>query len=279
MPQRPMASAGRACLIAALAAVGPAILAGEPGPGIILMSDQLHEIKRLLDESDSHAAADWIEAQGTPDVVVEHYRQASQWLYNEHRDVPGMIALSRSGIDFGLDEARRSAGTDPELAAKLKGTAKAMSFNLGSNTWPGWNDPGIVLSDSDLRVGLDAARLNLRLAVELQRGAEPLANAHWLLGAHELARGRYAAADAQFHTAAGHAAAAGKRDMELMLQGYQALTELLREPSAATARQAFEARIDDLQKTGNDDGKFYAGQLATARDVFTARPASAAAPP
>ena len=60
-----------------------------------------------------------------------------------------------------------------------------------------------------------------------------------------------------------------------MLHGYQALTELLREPSAATSRQAFEARIDALQKTGNDDGKFYAGQLATARDVFTARAASA----
>jgi hypothetical protein len=239
----------------------------------------MQQIKRLLDENDSRAAAEWIETQGTPEEIVELYRQAAQCLYIEHKDVPGMIALSRSGVDYGLDEARRRALENPDLAAKLKGTAKAIAFNLGSNTWPGWNDAGIVLSDSDLRVGLDAARLNLRLAVELHRGDEPLANARWLLGAHELARGRYAAADEQFGMAARHAAAAGKRDMELMLQGYRALTDLLREPSMASARQEFAARIQALQATGSDDGKFYAGQLATAREVFTARAAQVAPPP
>jgi hypothetical protein len=255
------------------------ISAGEPNPKVSPASVPMNQIKRLLDNSDSCAAAEWIEAQGAPDEVIELYHQAAQWLYNEHKDVPGMIALSQSGISFGLHEARRVAAENPELAAKLKGTAKAISFNLGSNTWPGWNDAGIFLTHSDLRVGLDAARLNLRLAVELQRGDEPLANARWLLGAHELAQGRYAAADEQFGAAARHAAAAGKGDMELMLQGYRALADLLGEPSAVTGRQEFEARTSALQKSVSDDGKFYAEQLATARAVFTARTAAAPASP
>ena len=236
----------------------------------------MHELKRLLDDCDSFAAAAWIEQQGPPQEAVEMYRQAALWLYNEHKDVPGMVAVSHAGIQFGLDHARRCAATDPEASAKLKGTAKAIAFNLGSNTWTGWNDDGIILTDSDLRAGLDEARLNLRLAVELERGDEPLAIAYWLLGAHELARGRCATANEQFHTAAAHAAATGKQDMELMLRGYEALAGLRADPAAEAARRDFDSRVDALRAGGSDDGRFYAGQLSTARDVFTGRAAQSA---
>jgi hypothetical protein len=240
------------------------------------MSTTFPEIKRLLDESDSFAAAACVESQGAPEEVLELYREVTLWLYNEHKDVGGLIALSRSGIQYGLSETARCAATDSELSDRIKGLAKGLAYNLGANTWPGWDDAGIVLTDSDLRVGLDAARLNLRLAIELKRGDEPLANAHWLVGAQELARGQYAAAAESFSRDARHAAATGKPDLELMARGYQALANELADPSPA-AVQEFESLIEALRETATDDSRFYAEQLTTARRVF-GKPAAAAAP-
>jgi hypothetical protein len=233
------------------------------------------DIKRLLDESDSFAAAAWLERQGAPEEVLELYRQATLWLYNEHQDVAGLIALSRSGIQYGLAEAARIAPPDAEQAQRLKGLTKGLAYNLGANTWPGWDDAGIVLTDSDLQVGLDAARLNLRLAIELQRGDEPLANALWLVGAQELARRKYPTATESFVRAADRAAATGKQDFEQMMHAYRALADELAQPSSA-AGQKFETRIEALRQIGTDDGRFYAEQLITARRVFAKRAAAAA---
>lgn len=239
------------------------------------MSATFPEIKRLLDESDSFAAAACIERQGAPEAVLKRYREVTLWFYNEHKDVEGLIALSRSGIQYGLSEAARIAPTDADQADRIKGLAKALAYNLGANTWPGWDDAGIVLTDSDLRVGLDAARLNLRLAIELKRGDEPLANAHWLVGAHELARGRNSAAADCFARAVDLAADTKKQDFELMMRAYRALANELAHPSSAAA-QEFETRIDALRQTGTDDGRFYAEQLTTARRVFANRAAATA---
>lgn len=238
------------------------------------MSTTFPEIKRLLDESDSFAAAAGIERQGAPEEVLELYRQVTLWLYNEHQDVRGLIALSRAGIQYGLAAAAGCAATDPEFSRRIKGLAKVLAYNLGANTWPGWDDAGIVLTASDVQVGLDAARLNLRLAIELQRGDEPLANAHWLVGAQELARRKYPAATESFARAADRAAATGKQDFEQMMHAYRALADGLADPSSAAA-QEFEARIAALRQTGTDDGRFFAEQLETAHRVFTSRAAAA----
>ena len=88
--------------------------------------------------------------------------------------------------------------------------------------------------------------------------------------------GRCATANEQFRTAAAHAAATGKLDMELMLHGYEALAGLLADPAAEAARRDFDSRVDALRAGGSDDGRFYAGQLSTARDVFTGRVAQSA---
>ena len=72
------------------------------------------------------------------------------------------------------------AGSNPDLSISLIGHAKAISYNLASFSWLEWDEQRIELSVSDIAMELDAAKLNLRLAIKLKRGAGPMRKAHWL---------------------------------------------------------------------------------------------------
>ncbi len=90
------------------------------------------------------------------------------------------MGFGRAGVQLGLTEGRRVAGSNPDLSTSLIGHAKAISYNLASFSWPGWDEQEIELCVSDIAMELDAAKLNLRLTIELKRGAGPMRKAHWL---------------------------------------------------------------------------------------------------
>jgi hypothetical protein len=209
----------------------------------------------------------YVQQQGTPEEVCTLFHKAALARYNEHKDVAGMIALLRAGIQYGLAEADRCLYTDRELSAKLKGAAKALAYDLGSNTWPGWQDEGITLTATDRAMGRDAARLNLRLAIELERDHLPLCNAHWLIAAHQLADAPAAAEG--FSTAAQHAAHAGRPEFECMCRGYSALARYLAGSSDESAR--FAECVSELRGMPTDDATFFADQLESVRRFLSAR--------
>jgi hypothetical protein len=230
------------------------------------MPDVRTEVARLLDEQDSFAAVQFIVQQGTPPDVMRLFGDVAQWLYSARKDVAGMIAVTRAGIQFGLSEAARSSGHE---ADQLRGSAKALAFNLASNTWPGWQDAGITLTESDRHVGLDAAKLNLRLAIELRRDDLPLCNAHWILGAQQLADGQLEPARAAFARAAEHAQAAGRPEFVQMSRGYAAMTEVLAQPNGAVHRE-FDECVAELRQLDTDDSRFFADQLESVLAYFAA---------
>jgi hypothetical protein len=233
------------------------------------MSSVRDEVTRLLKEQDSFAAVQLIQRQGTPEGVMKLYADLTQSLYGGQKDVAGMIALARAGIQYGLTEAERCAADQPDVANSLRGSAKALAFNLASNTWPGWNDEGITLTSSDRRVGLDAARLNLRLAIELKRDHLPLCNAHWILGAHHLADGRYDDSRAEFNAAAEHARQANSSEFEAMTNGYAAMSSILQQPGNGEHRQSFDESVAELRRLDTEDSRFFADQLESVLRLFS----------
>jgi hypothetical protein len=247
----------------------PLIRAQDTSDTPALMPSPRDEAARLLTEQDSFAAVQFIQRQGPPQEVMTLYADFTQWLYNEQKDVAGMTALSRAGILYGLTEAERCNAQEAELAGALRGSAKALAFNLASNTWPGWNDEGISLTESDRRIGLDAARLNLRLAIELKRDHLPLCNAHWMLGAHHLADRRYNEARTAFNLAAEHARQANSIEFEAMSNGYAAMTLILHQPANSEHRQAFDENVTTLRKLDNEDSRFFADQLDSVLRLFS----------
>jgi hypothetical protein len=198
-------------------------------------------------------------AASDPQRAAEALATAQRELYWTHKGIPAVVTLSGAGIAHLLKIARQS----PE-AAGAGHEAKALAFNLGSFTWPGWAEPGITLTPADIAAGFEAARLNLRLAEEFNRPEKAKAKAHWLLGAHQLSAADFASAANSFRTGKSHAARSDDPSLGEMLDGYLRLTHVLADPQNEQARRDFDAAVTALRNASSEDAREYANQLTIA---------------
>lgn len=242
-----------------------ALPAAEKDPASEKPDPAVARVRELLRGTDSFAVAEYLEADGDAKTVAQRYQRAMNALYWKQHDLPAVLVVARCGIHYCLSRAK---GEPEARAVDLRGIGKSMAYDLASFTWPGWAEAGIHPTAADEAAGLDAARLNLRLAVELKRGAEPMANAHWVLGAQQLAAGQFAEALPSFQRSAEFARQHQNRGMELMAQGYGILTRLLegKDPAAEG-----ELRANAAALVKEKDGEFFRDQIATAHQVFAAR--------
>jgi hypothetical protein len=211
---------------------------------------------------DTWAAIEEIAAGGDALAGAKALYEAGKAFYWKEKDLPRCVALLRAGAQLGLtaDEPDASRRYD------LRSAAKGMCYDLASFTWPGWDEPGIAITAADLAVGLDAARANLRLAVELNKGDLPLSRAHWMLGAQELAAGLYGEAIASFERGEDAATRAGLRDNALLCSGFAAVARLLEQPEDGAASERLEAAKTELATL--EQGSFFVTQIETAAQVF-----------
>ncbi len=166
-------------------------------------------------------------------------------------------AKRRYWDDKDLCAARRLLEQGITLAHQqgLKGEEKAMNYDLAAFCWSGWDEPGIVIAEEDIRAGAKAAEENLKLAVELHRPNGPLGNAWWLVGAYRLqALDYHGAREAfiRFQELAGEQPAAA-----LLARGYVQLTEVFIGQDAST----FFATVAELEVLEDEEAKSLAGQL------------------
>jgi tetratricopeptide (TPR) repeat protein len=226
----------------------------------------LAEALRLSRDTDTFAAVEMLARQDDATRVAGVYEQAVLDLYWKEKDVPRLVAFGRAGMQYGLTAAvaAERAG-EAERAAALRWSAKRCAYNVASFVWPGWDEPGVAVTRADVVVGLDAAKLNLRLARELEKGDPALSRAHWLVGAMQLASGHRQEALASFREAVRHADLASTQALSdaALARAYVALTERLR---AAQDSAAFDAARAALAKV--EEGDFFVGQIDTAWRVF-----------
>jgi hypothetical protein len=225
----------------------------------------LENILQEIKAKDTYAAIELVSSGSDPLKNTEIFGELLRH-FNEKKELVWAVTFGRAGIQYGLAQARAVAQTNPELATKLRGLAKPLAYNVASFTWPGWDEPGITIGPSELAIGHDAAKANLRLAIELQRGDLPMSRAHWLLGAHELARKNRAEARKQFDEGVKRAKAANEKGDELLCLGYGILTDVLNSPDDHGPAEAFAQVQRDLAKL--PDGTFFVEQLQTAYKVF-----------
>ncbi|HLV79736.1 MAG TPA: hypothetical protein VKT32_05615 [Chthonomonadaceae bacterium] len=216
---------------------------------------------------DSCAAIAFLGRQPDPLEAARAYADLVSALYWQEKDLYGVIVMARAGIQHGLLAAAALETEDASLAETLRGIAKGLAYDLGSFTWPGWDEPGIAIAPAHLIFGLEAAKVNLRLARELNKGDLPVARACWLLGAHHLAAGDSEAARRLFAEATDHARAAGAEEEALLGAGYQALAATLASPTDPAGPDALASILAQLAAT--EPGKGFAAQLKTAQRVFT----------
>jgi len=192
----------------------------------------------------------------------EAYRKAMRQAYWEDKDLSAAMAIAWAGISRLLAVAH---GAELTRARELRALAKALSYDLASFTWSGWDEPGIVITPPEARAGYAAARANLAFAIELDKGEMPRARAHWMLGAHALAAGRPDEARTSFEKAVAAADAAGTEGASesLLSKAFDVLAEM-------DLGSASEADLDSaLQLLAADpDGAALVEQVRTARAVL-----------
>jgi len=230
-------------------------------------------IRRMLAEGDSYRALEFIQSLGEPKKVVALYGALAEIYARKENDLAKSALLARAGIQFALTEAQRIDGKDVEGATSLRAQAKTIAYNLAANTWPGWGEEGVEPTDEQIAIGWDAAKLNLRLAVALEKGPVKEAHAYWILGAHELAARQYEAAADSFKTAAAKAREGKDHAAELMAGGYRAVALIVAEdtPENRAALESAKAALTQRAADGDEDAGFYLPQLDTALAIFLER--------
>jgi hypothetical protein len=224
---------------------------------------------KVLRRGDSFAAIELLHRDKTPKQTAERFRTLLSDLYWKAHNLPAVVTIGRAGILHCLAQSllpRRSAKT----IYYLRSTAKSFAYDVGSFTWPGWDEPGIHPTPADLSAGRDCAQLNLRLAIELKKPPEKVSMAHWLIGAHALAQQNFPFAQRHFRHAI---AALGKPNpqtqaVHLCNRGYLAMARLGAKPKNAIANKDFLDATSQLKFRGDPDSLIYLTELHTSRRLF-----------
>lgn len=228
----------------------------------------LNKVKALLKEHDTFKAIEYINDQGEPQTVAKIYSNLVNDFYWKEKALSEVITFSRAGIQYCLTKAQEIAKDDVEKVVQLKTTAKIISYNLASYTWPGWDEKGISISQSDLLVGLDAAKLNLRLAFELKKGAVPLSMAYWVLGAQYLALANYDEAIKAFISSKEKAEEGNNKMNDLLASGYIGVTKIIQGSQKVEGEKELDKAIKEFKKLNTEDAEFYIEQLKTVLKIF-----------
>lgn len=225
------------------------------------------EALRRLTTEDSQAVVQYITASGDSIHAVNVFMLVTRDLYWKSKNLTLAIVLGQAGVQFGLTEAQRLTGTNPSRARKLRSSAKTLAYDLSSFCWPGWDEEGITISSVYLSYGQDLARLNLRLAEELEMGNVTKSRAYWLIGAHYLAIKQFERARRSFVEGSKFSAGSDANEAELLMRGYIYLADLLKNQKNKKLRREYESVIDELKQTR--EGVYFSEQLETAEYVFT----------
>ena len=182
-----------------------------------------------------------------------------QKLAIEQHDVAAFVPVARLYIREALERADALEESNPESAHALLNFAKAMAYNVAADTWPGWGDATEIKPEL-MAVGFEAAMLNLEISERLGLANPKLGVAHWVIGAHYLARGDFDDARREFEKSL------VLSDDRLLIEGYLALTEYLQTDSAE-ARATLHARRDAIKANAKHEWEWK--QLETAERAFT----------
>lgn len=196
-----------------------------------------------------------------PLAAADAYSEAMRTAYWNDKDVPLTTAIAYAGVSRLLTEAQRS---DDATATELRSRAKAMTYNLASFTWTGWDEPGIDVAPSDRAAGLAAARSNLDMAVELDTGDLAISRGWWMLGAHLLTGGDHSAACEAFAAAAEYADRAGSEVEAELSRAFDALASLA--GGDEDAETELTGALGRLRAMDGGDG--FVSQVETCRSVL-----------
>jgi len=185
----------------------------------------------------------------SPEAFLAAARQVRQALYWEKKDLASYVVVTTHLLDTALANSKG----DSETAAFFAARSLGLSYDIASFTWPGWNEPGVVVTPTLQAAGLDAARLTFKLAQEGQSPEGVRKAAHFILGAQLLAAGEPAEAIRIWSTSPDEKSSRPWVLLAQVVQGADA--------------DELDRALADLRAQGGEAEEM-ARQIQTARSVF-----------
>jgi len=225
-------------------------------------------VKSILGRQDSFLAIEYLNGMENPLVTAEKYNGLVKDFYWKDKSILKVVFFSRAGIQFCLSKAAVFEKTDKEKRDSFLNHAKSMAYNLASFTWPGWAEKGIKISPSNYKVGLDAAKLNLRLTKKLKMPRKNLSYAYWVLGAQNLANGNPNVGVENFIKAKEAAVQGEMPFFATYVEGCIGIGKIIDDKDSSEGKDKLENAISSLEAYAKSEALFFSKQLKTAEKVF-----------
>src|SRR5262249_21998582 len=134
--------------------------------------------------------------------------------------------------------------------------------------WPGWAESGAPMDEASLQRARALAQRSADLVSKLGLGKVQEGTGVWLVGAFDLALGRYAEAARAFESAREHYIAATAPGLALLTEGYEAIVREIAGSQVSGGAEDLDAVCVKISAGGFEDGAEWIEQLRTARNVF-----------
>lgn len=213
-------------------------------------------------EQDTFAFIGELQHNTNPIAVLQSYADKMHHLFWREKNLTLALALSRAGIQYALT----IAAAQPENAPAVLRLAMVLAYDAASFAWVGWNNPDITYDRSTHFLGIDSAKTQLRLALELQCDPITLARAYWMYGAYALAQEDYAVAHRNFDLSHASALRGGNLEEGTMARAYLLLVAVLENPKSPTLRHRLD--IEKMQLQNLTNGEVFLAQLESTEKVF-----------
>lgn len=239
----------------------------------VYSADEKQEVKVVsqlaiseYEKVDASSAIEFLSTQDDPLFAIQGFRAAMRQAYWKKKDIEMSLTFGRGGFQYGVIMSQVLKRDDPEKAKKLRAEAKGFVYDIASFTWPGWDEKEIKLTDHMISEGLQSAKANLRLAIEMNKKPVAMSRAYWMLGAQELAHQKYEKSRISFLEAAKFAKLGKSPSEQYLCKAFECLAEYLSLDGDKVVLERLEVLLEQLRK--QKDGEFYANQVDTARRVF-----------
>jgi tetratricopeptide (TPR) repeat protein len=205
-----------------------------------------------MKNDDYFKAIEYLSRQSDPLEILDAFKEIAKQLYWDSKDMAGVIIISGAAIQFAQMSVQNTSVKE-DVARQMKEKAAAIAYNLASYTWPGWNKEGLEISIVEQKIGMEAAKTNLRFIEEMG-------------SAHRLTLNNPDEAIYCFERSLKYADWADNREETLLAQGYMILAQMLQ--SEKVGAQDLEL-LENLKKKMVElpDGDGFVGQIETTYNV------------
>lgn len=240
----------------------------QEGLDSVEMDKTYMSVKSLLGQGDTYLAMEYLNSHSNPILAAQKYSYLVKVFYWKDKSIYKVVVFARAGIQYCLDQGTIADKTDKTKGDNLRNYAKAMAYDLASFTWPGWGEKELKISFADLKTGLDAAHLNLRLTKKLKKPLIQIAYAYWAMGAQSMANGKVKDGITYFTKAKENSEKAGEKYFTTYIEGCIGMAIVISGENKDAGQGRFDNAVLSLDQENQSDATFYSKQLKTAFKVF-----------